>query len=207
MRKSKQIRRTNLQLFVEKNKKNGRLNKDLANDIGVSESMFSALRAGRKIIGDKLAARIETALGMSEGSLDKEVKGEEKPVHPDCPLLERLVTIKEWLSGDACDSAERYLCPVSSGERTFITIVSDPSMEPVFSPEEWVFVDPFKQWREATEKEKIYVLASDNGSCLVRRVWKTGNDRYVFSPNVSPWLTLEDESLVIGRIVFRGSPI
>lgn len=201
----------------------------LARKAGTNESYLSQLRrrlrtskGAARAIGDKLAHKLERAMGKPNGWLDephldayRRLSHGHRPEPPGPELGSALHPLISWGDAGTWDRAERSAkqpsaesrlpCPVPCSEDTFVLRVAGESMEPKFHDGELIYVDP-----QISPENGRYVVVRLGGTeeAVLRQAVVEGGRMYFKALNPDwPSRIVEagNDDVVRGVVVFRGN--
>ena len=193
---------------------------ELARRAGVSVSYLSHIRVGRpypsgnpRRVGDRLAARLERAMGRPLGWMDEthvppDARAERRPAGRGYPLIS-WVQAGDWTDAPEHPAAEARLpCPVDCGPDTFVLRVAGESMAPRFQDGEFIFVDP-----DPPPEHGSYVVvrrADGTAAATFKQLIEEDGRRYLKAVNPD-WpdriVEADAQAVVCGTVVFKGCPV
>lgn len=209
-------RRANLALLVER----FHGNKPLAEAVDTDPAYISQMLSSRTKanMGHNFARRVEAALGLPDGWMDQPHDAGHGVAEPageyHTPTREvRVYPLISWVqAGDwtdiAADSAQDwYPCGVRCGPRTYVLRVQGHSMEPRFTDNELIFVDPDV---EARHGSFVVVRLDDENQATFKQLVIEGGRRYLRALNdrwPSPIIEINGNATLCGVVVFQGRAV
>ncbi|MYE81674.1 MAG: peptidase S24 [Gammaproteobacteria bacterium] len=188
---------------------------ELARRAAVSGSNLSHVRAGTpyasgspRRMGDRLAAKIERAMGKPPGWMNEEHPVEHGPFPPGTgqPVLS-WVRAGDWTEArELPANTERLHCPEPCGPGTFVLKVAGESMAPAFPEGDYIFVDPDVP---AEHGSYVVVRRADDGAATFKQLVVENGRRYLKAANPAwpePIVEAEADTAVCGVVVFQGRP-
>lgn len=181
-------------------------------------NQFATAKGTPRGVGDKLAARLEWAMGKPNGWMDEshEVATGDQAVdntepgsgHGSLRPLISWVQAGEWteIAGDfALDDAEDVLpCPIHCSADTFVLRVRGESMEPKFHSGDLIFVDP--QVAPVSGRYVVVRLKDSQEATLKQLVVEEGR-QYLKALNPD-WprriIQVKSKATICGVVVFKG---
>ena len=187
----------------------------LARRAGVSGAYLSHVRAGTpypsgspRRMGDRLAAKLERAMGKPPGWMNDEQPFETGPFPPGTGhrILSWVQAGKWTEEREPPASAERLHCPLPCSPGTFVLQVAGESMAPRFPDGDYIFVDP-----EVPAESGSFVVVrrpNDGAATFTQLVVEDGRrDLKAANPNwPEPIVEAEPDAAVCGVVVFQGRP-
>lgn len=147
--------------------------------------------------GDEELAR-SNVVTLPNVSTGPEIKG-------NYPLIS-WVQAGEWSSivELPIDDITYYPCPVACSEQTFVLRVRGVSMEPVFSENELIFIDPA---RSPENGQYIIARLDDENEATFKQLVVEGNHKFLKPANPN-WpeqlIAINGNCTIIGVVVFAG---
>ena len=188
---------------------------ELARRAGVSGAYLSHVRAGTpypsgnpRRMGDRLAARLERAMGRPPGWMNEERAYDEGPFPPGSghPVIS-WVQAGTWTEARELPAhTERLHCPLPCGPDTFVLRVAGESMAPRFPDGDYVFVDPDVP---AENGSFVVVRRANDGAATFKQLVVEDDRRYLKAANPNwpePIVEAEPDAAVCGVVVFQGRP-
>ena len=159
-------------------------------------------------LGDRLAAKLERAMGKPPGWMDEEQPYETGPFPPGSghPVLS-WVQAGTWTEArELPTAAERLNCPLPCGPGTFVLKVAGESMAPRFPDGNYIFVDP-----DVTAESGSFVVVRrpDDGAATFKQLVVEDGRRYLKAANPAwpePIVEAQPDAAVCGVVVFQGRP-
>ena len=187
----------------------------LARRAEISGAYLSHVRKGTpypsgnpRRLGDRLAAKLERAMGKPPGWMDEEQPYETGPFPPGSghPVLS-WVQAGTWTEArELPTAAERLNCPLPCGPDTFVLKVAGESMAPRFPDGDYIFVDP-----DATAESGSFVVVRrpNDGAATFKQLVIEDGRRYLKAANPA-WperiVEAQPDAAVCGVVVFQGRP-
>ena len=188
---------------------------ELARRARVSGSNLSHVRAGTpyasgspRRMGDRLAAKLERAMGKPPGWMNEEPNYETGPFPPGtgCPI-QSWVRAGTWTEArELPASTERLHCPLPCGPGTFVLKVTGESMAPRFTDGDYIFVDPDVPARNGSY---VVVRRPNDGAATFKQLVVEDGRRFLKAANPNwpePIVEADDDAAVCGVVVFQGRP-
>lgn len=188
---------------------------ELARRAGVSGSNLSHVRArtpyasgSPRRMGDRLAAKLERAMGKPPGWMNEEPAYETGPFPPGTgrPILS-WVRAGTWTEArELPASAERLHCPLPCGPGTFVLKVTGESMAPRFSDGDYIFVDPDVP---AENGSYVVVRRPNDGAATFKQLIVEDGRRFLKAVNPNwpePIVEAAPDAAVCGVVIFQGRP-
>lgn len=186
----------------------------LARRAGVSGANLSHVRAGTpypsgtpRRMGDRLAAKLERAMGKPPGWMNEPQSSNDGPLRGDGHPLISWVQAGNWTEARELPAvAARLHCPLPCGPDTFVLQVAGESMAPRFPDGEFIFVDP-----DAPAGNGSFVVArrTKDGAATFKQLVVEDGRRYLKAANPNwpePIVEAEPDAAVCGVVVFQGRP-
>ena len=187
----------------------------LATRAEISGAYLSHVRKGTpypsgnpRRLGDRLAAKLERAMGKPPGWMDEERPYETGPFPPGSghPVLS-WVQAGTWNEArEPPTAAERLNCPLPCGPDTFVLKVAGESMAPRFPDGDYIFVDPDVP---AESGKFVVVRRPDDGAATFKQLVVEDGRRYLKAANPAwpePIVEAHPDAAVCGVVVFQGRP-
>jgi len=209
---TRQIDRTRLQNLRRLIAEAGSLSA-LARRAGVSRAYLARVRAGTpypsgnpRRMGDRVAAKLEQAMGRPVGWMDGPTRHTPAPLPPGegFPVISWVQAGKWTEAREFPAGAERLHCPLPCGPDTFVLRVAGQSMAPRFPDGDYIFVDP----DVPAANGRFVVVQRDDGATFKQLVEEDGR-RYLKAANPDwpePIVEVEPGAAVCGVVVFHGRP-
>ena len=188
---------------------------ELSRRAGVSGPYLSHVLAGRpyasgkpRRMGDRLAAKLERALGKPPGWMNEARPSDGCRLRPGAghPVIS-WVQAGAWTEAREFPTAAEHLhCPLPSGPDTFVLKVAGESMAPRFPDGEYIFVDPDEP---AGNGSFVVVRRANDGAATFKQLVVEDGRRYLKAANPNwpqPIVEAEADAAVCGVVVFQGRP-
>ena len=187
----------------------------LATRAGISGAYLSHVRKGTpypsgnpRRLGDRLAAKLERAMGKPPGWMDEERSYETGSFPPGGghPLLSWAQAAIWSEAREPPTAAERLNCPLPCGPDTFVLKVAGESMAPRFPDGDYIFVDPDVP---AESGRFVVVGRPDDGAATFKQLVVEDGRRYLKAANPAwpePIVEMQPDAAVCGVVVFQGRP-
>ena len=187
----------------------------LARRAAISGAYLSHVRKGTpypsgnpRRLGDRLAAKLERAMGKPPGWMDEEQPYETGPFPPGSghPVLS-WVQAGTWTEArELPTAAERLNCPLPCSPDTFVLKVAGESMAPRFPDGDYIFVDP-----DVTAESGSFVVVRrpPDGAATFKQLVIEDGRRYLKAGNPAwpePIVEAQPDAAVCGVVVFHGRP-
>ena len=188
----------------------------LARRAGISGAYLSHVRKGTpypsgnpRRLGDRLAAKLERAMGKPPGWMDEEQPYETGPFPRGSghPILS-WVQAGTWTEArEPPTAAERLNCPLPCGPDTFVLKVAGESMAPRFPDGDYIFVDPDLP---AGNGSYVVVRRPNDGAATFKQLVVENERRYLKAANPNwpePIVEAQVDTAVCGVVFFQARPV
>ena len=188
----------------------------LADRAAVSPANLSHVRAGTpyasgtaRRMGDRLAAKLERAMGKPPGWMNEEQAFESGPFPPGTgqPVIS-WVRAGTWTEARELPAdTERLNCPLPCGRDTFVLKVAGESMAPRFPDGDFIFVDPDLP---AGNGSYVVVRRPDDGAATFKQLVVENERRYLKAANPNwpePIVEAQADTAVCGVVFFQARPV
>ena len=234
-RRRASVRRDNLERLIQEIGSATRL----ARLAGTSDSYLSQVRRSRmtangtpRSIGDRLAAKLERAMGKRDGWLDEpqglpgDVPAGSHPAFAKAPLVQvktrpawtssmypliSWVQAGSWMENGGAlgsdDAESAFPCPVHCSRKTFVLRIQGRSMEPRFRDGDLIFVDPRAP---AGNGKYVVVRFEDSNEAVIKQLVVEDGRRYLQAANPDwpdPVVDGAARFALYGVVVFKGNVI
>ena len=187
----------------------------LARRAEVSGANLSHVRAGtpyasgtRRRMGDRLASKLERAMGKPPGWMNEAQPRDVFPLPPGggYPVIS-WVQAGSWTEARELPAGTARLhCPLPCGADAFVLKVSGESMAPRFPDGDYIFVDPD---RPAENGSFVVVRRPGGGDATFKQLVEEDGRRFLKAANPDwpePIVEVEPDATVCGVVVFQGRP-
>ena len=188
----------------------------LAGRAAVSPANLSHVRAGTpyasgtaRRMGDRLAAKLERAMGKPPGWMNEEQAYETGPFPPGTgqPVVS-WVRAGTWTEARELPAdTERLNCPLPCGPDTFVLKVAGESMAPRFPDGDYIFVDPDLP---AGSGSFVVVRRPIDGAATFKQLVVENERRYLKAVNPNwpePIVEAQADTAVCGVVFFQARPV
>ena len=189
----------------------------LARRTGASGPYISQIRSGLpyktgrpRRVGDRLAATLEKGMDKPHGWMDAPAPAGEDAgtahwsTGTGCPVIS-WDQAGAWTEAPGFPLAEAHMpCPVRASADTFVVRVKGESMEPMFRPGDFLFVDPDREPRSGSI---VVARRPDAGTASLKQLVEEDGRRYLKALNPE-WpdriARMDDDAALCGVAVFQG---
>lgn len=195
----KEIRQANLKILLRKCP----LQKDFADKVGVAPNIISQIKNGEKMMGSRVANRIEAALDLGHGWMDTSRGDNEESGFTSYNIslitqrqVHTYITQRNWVEPQIKPTTVSFDGPPNR----YAILVEDDSMTPALPAGCKIAVDPDSQ----PVRGKPAVYSSKEGGTLIGRYMEMNRGKYLTFDNPRyPTAEILPDSIYCGLVTHR----